>query len=729
MVSPGRSISDARVSVLRVTAAFFADAERCSAERCAEAARASLSAIALKAEELNLFRRKSGSKRFSPKFEHGGTLLVNCRCPVDQWFTDGARWKSMQLNERSLLEPVTDYAICMLDASGIVTRWNAGAQRLKGYRAEEIIGEHFSRFYTEEDNVSGLPVIALERAARDGKFEGEGWRIKKDGSRFWAHVVIDPIHSGSGEVVEYANVTRDLTEHKASDEALRWREEQFKILVQGVTDYAIYMLDLEGNVTTWNTGAQRIKGYPPSEIIGQHFSRFYTQEDLDLDLPKKALETAAEQGRFEKEGWRVRKDGTRFWASVIIDAVRNEAGELVGFAKVTRDVTERTRNQHELARAREALFQSQKMETIGQLTGGVAHDFNNLLMAVLGSLELVRKRLPDDPKTLALLDNAMQGAQRGATLTKRMLAFARRQELHLEPVDVPALVRGMADLLERSLGSTVVVETLFPLSLAKVQTDPNQLELALLNLAVNARDAMPNGGVISIAARRATVSDAPSELPPGDYVCLSLSDEGEGMDEETRERAVEPFFTTKGVGKGTGLGLSMVHGIMKQSDGQLVLHSEVGNGTRAELWLPVTPKQTKTAATPDPTTDRDHGASVQSLTILAVDDDGLVLMNTVAMLEELGHTVIEAGSGRRALELLRSNSSIDLVVTDQAMPNMTGTQLIREIQVGWPDMPVILATGYSELPDGAGKDISLLSKPFMQSELSQKVSEVMLQSS
>ena len=637
---------------------------------------------------------------------------------VSSWTEDG--------RYRMHLDAVTDYAICMLDASGIVTSWNSGAQRSKGYQAEEIIGEHFSRFYTEEDKVSGLPMIALERAARDGKFEGEGWRIKKDGSRFWAHVVIDPIRSPSGELIGYAKVTRDLTERKASEEA-RWNEEQFKILVQGVTDYAIYMLDCEGNVTTWNTGAQRIKGYLPSEIIGQHFSRFYTQEDLDLDLPNTALKTAAEQGRFEKEGWRVRKDGTRFWASVIIDAVRNEAGELVGFAKVTRDVTERNRNQQELTRAREALFQSQKMETIGQLTGGVAHDFNNLLMAILGSLELVRKRLPDDPKTLALLDNAMQGAQRGATLTKRMLAFARRQELHLEPVDVPALVRGMADLLERSLGSTVVVETLFPLSLAKVQTDPNQLELALLNLAVNARDAMPNGGIISIAARRATVSDAPSELPPGDYVCLSLSDEGDGMDEETRERAVEPSFTTKGVGKGTGLGLSMVHGIMKQSDGQLVLHSEVGKGTRAELWLPVTPKQMKTAATPDPMTDRDHGASVQSLTILAVDDDGLVLMNTVAMLEELGHTVIEAGSGRRALELLRSNSSIDLVVTDQAMPNMTGTQLVREIQVGWPDMPVILATGYSELPDSAG-DIPLLSKPFMQKELSQKVSEVMLQS-
>jgi PAS domain S-box-containing protein len=633
----------------------------------------------------------------------------------------------MQRNERSL-NAVTDYAICMLDGSGIVTGWSPGAQRIMGYRAEEIIGEHFLRFYTEDDNVSGLPVITLERATRDGKFEGEGWRIKKDGSRFWAHVVIDPIYGGSGGVVEYANVTRDLTEHKASDEALRWSEEQFKILVQGVTDYAIYMLDLQGNVITWNTGAQRIKGYPPSEIIGQHFSRFYTQEDLDLDLPNKALETAVEQGRFENEGWRVRKDGTRFWASVIIDAVKNETGELVGFAKVTRDVTDRNHNQQELARAREALFQSQKMETIGQLTGGVAHDFNNLLMAILGSLELVRKRLPDDRKTLALLDNAMQGAQRGATLTKRMLAFARRQKLHLEPVDVPALVRGMADLLERSLGSTVVVETLFPLSLAKVQTDPNQLELALLNLAVNARDAMPNGGTISIAARRAKITDAHSELSPGDYICLSVNDEGEGMDDETLGRSVEPFFTTKGVGKGTGLGLSMVHGIMKQSDGQLVLQSEIGKGTRAELWLPVIPEPMTTAAQDDASTVEDLGAP-QSLTILAVDDDALVLMNTVAMLEELGHTVIEAGSGRRALELLRSHSSIDLVLTDQAMPNMTGTQLIREIQVGWPDMPVILATGYSELPDGAGKDISLLSKPFMQSELSQKVSEVMLQSS
>ena len=311
--------------------------------------------------------------------------------------------------------------------------------------------------------------------------------------------------------------------------------------------------------------------------------------------PQKALETVEREGRFEKEGWRVRKDGSRFWAHVVIDAIRDDHGKLIGYAKITRDITERKEAQEQLEGAREALLQSQKMEAIGQLTGGIAHDFNNLLMAVLGSLELMRKRLPDDPKLMALLENAVQGAQRGSMLTKRMLAFARRQELKQEAVDIPELVRGMTDLLQRSLGPSVVIETQFPLVSKPVLGDANQLEMILLNLTVNARDAMPDGGQIVIATREEVLRAGDgSRLKPGAYICLTVSDTGTGMDEVTLRRAMEPFFTTKGLGKGTGLGLSMVHGVAEQSGGWFTLRSRQGEGTTAELWLPVSRRRAQT---------------------------------------------------------------------------------------------------------------------------------------
>ena len=483
---------------------------------------------------------------------------------------------------RLLVEAVIDYAIYLLDPTGIVITWNPGAQRFKGYTAEEIIGQHFSRFYTEADRTSGLPARALETAARTGRFEADGWRVRKDGSRFWALVIIDAIRRPSGEIVGFAKVTRDLTERRAAELELRRSEEQFRLLVQGVSDYAIYLLDPGGHVTNWNLGAQRIKGYLPDEIIGQHFSRFYTDEDRDAKVPQHALETVDRESRFEQEGWRVRKDGSRFWAHVIIDAVRDDAGEIVGYAKITRDITERKEAQEKLEKARDVSLQSQKLEAIGQLTGGIAHDFNNLLTAVLGSLELLRRRLPDDPRSIALLENAVQGAHRGTTLTQRMLAFARNYELKQEVLDVSELVRGMSDLLQRSIGPSFNLETRFPLVLKPVEVDANQLELAILNLVLNGRDAMADGGDIILAARQETIARGHSiGLKAGPYVRVTVSDSGEGMDEATLRRATEPFFTTKGVGKGTGLGLSMVHGVAEQSGGRLLLQSTLGKGTSA----------------------------------------------------------------------------------------------------------------------------------------------------
>jgi len=630
---------------------------------------------------------------------------------------------------RVLVEAITDYAVFMLDPVGTVTSWNPGAQRFKGYTAPEIIGQNFSEFYTPEDRAAGLPQKALAIAASTGKFEIEGWRVRKDGSRIWAHAVLDAIRDPSGELIGYAKITRDLTERKSAEEALKRSEEQFKLLVQSVTDYAIYMLDSQGHVASWNVGAQRIKGYQPNEIIGAHFSRFYTHEDRKNGEPQSALAVAAEQGHFEKEGWRIRKDGTRFWASVVIDAIRDQSGTLIGFAKITRDISEKRKAEQALEEARDALFQAQKMEVIGQLTGGIAHDFNNLLMVIMSSMELLRKRLPEDDRLLSLIDNATEGVKRGTSLTQRMLSFARRQDLDQKPVNLNELIFEMTELLQRSLGPSIVIESRFPIGLSKVRADSNQLESALLNLAVNARDAMPRGGPLIISAHEENLAQGNSlRLVPGKYVCLSLEDKGEGMTQDTMNRATEPFFTTKGVGKGTGLGLSMVQGFAEQSGGRLKLKSEAGAGTTAEIWLPASEAKEEAASAPLISKTATQPLKSQDLIVLAVDDDILVRMGTVAMLEDLGHTVREANSGEEALNILAQGTKIDLVVTDQAMPRMTGVQLAEAILASQPNLPIILATGYAELPTGLGSILPRLSKPFSQEQLAQALNAAIAKS-
>ncbi|MEG3148584.1 PAS domain S-box protein [Sphingomonas sp. ZT3P38] len=617
-----------------------------------------------------------------------------------------------------LVQSVTDYAIYMLDPTGVVVSWNAGAERFKGYRADEIIGQHFSRFYTVEERQAGVPARALATADTEGRFEAEGWRVRKDGTLFWANVVIDPIRDPDGSLIGFAKVTRDLTERRASDEALRRSEERFRLLVQSVTDYAIYMLDLAGTIVSWNAGAERFKGYREDEILGEHFSRFYTPEDRAAALPAAALRRAEHEGRFEAEGWRVRKDGTRFWASVVIDPVLDSEGKLIGFAKITRDLTERRQAQQALDQAQEAFFQAQKMDAIGKLTGGVAHDFNNLLAVIIGSLDLARRRLGEGAEIGRFLDNAMSAAERGATLTQRMLSFARRQELQPETVDVGALVRGMAELLHRTIGAGISIETHFPLMLRAVHADPSQLELALMNLVVNARDAMPGGGRIMIEGKEERVG-RDTDLAPGDYVRLSVADRGEGMDEATLLRAMEPFFTTKGVGKGTGLGLSMVHGFAAQCGGRLILKSRPGKGTRAELWLPISQDQPVGVKAAE--VAKVAPRAMDPLVVLAVDDDSLVLTNTAAMLEDMGHRVLQATSARQALALLEG-SEVDLVVTDYAMPEMTGAQLAAVLPAS---LPVLIVSGYAEISAETEANWPKLAKPFRDEQLARAVREVM----
>lgn len=631
----------------------------------------------------------------------------------------------MHLNEentyRLLVDAIVDYAIAMLDIDGHISSWNSGAKRSTGYSADRIIGKHFACFYTDEDRLDGRPEKDLMTARAEGRFETEGWRVREDGALFWASVVIDPVRTDDGNLIGYAKVMRDLTERQRDKHRLRHSEEQFRRLVQSVEDYAIFMLDTQGLVSSWNSGAQRIKGYTDHEIIGQHFSTFYTLDDRAQRQPERALRVAAETGRFENEGWRLRKDGSSFWAHVVIDRILDDDGEHIGFAKVTRDITNKRDADQALAEAREALFQSQKLEAIGQLTGGVAHDFNNLLMAVLASLELLESHLRDDPRALNLLANAIAGARRGAALTQRMLAFARKQELKPTRVDIKALVQGISGLLQRSAGPTITIDTVFPLTLEHVLVDSNQLELALLNLVMNARDAMPEGGRIIIAARTENVKRGShrSGLPNGAYVCVALTDEGHGMDPVTLQRAMEPFFTTKGVGKGTGLGLSMVHGLAEQSGGRLVMHSEVANGTTAELWLPMAIDQAE-----QPTVIEPPAASPvqgEGLSILVVDDDPLIAMTMNAVLTDMGHQSYEAHSGKIALELLETGCHVDVIITDYAMPGMTGIQFAQRVKAQWPSVPIILASGYAELPEESSADIIRLPKPYGRADLVQAI--------
>jgi len=609
---------------------------------------------------------------------------------------------------RLLVQSIVDYAIYMLDPQGQVTSWNAGAERIKGFLTEEIVGQHFSRFYTEEDRNAGVPQKVLDTARREGKFEGEGWRVRKDGTRFWASVVVDRINGEDGELVGFAKITRDMTDKREAQEAVLDAERRFRILVQGVTDYSIFMLDPDGRVTNWNAGAQRIKGYAPEEIVGEHFSRFYTPEDLETGTPKRALETARETGRYEAEGWRVRKDGTRFWASVVLDAIKDEDGKLIGFAKITRDMTEKRETQLRLEESREQLFRSQKMEALGQLTGGLAHDFNNLLTAILGAADLATRNLDDREKLRRMLDGIRNSAQRGASLTKQLLAFARAQPLEIKQIELTNFLPDVSTLVRPSLRTDIELITEFSDQIWPVDADAGALELAILNLAFNARDAMLDGGCLKISAQNVVLNGDPEGLK-GEHVVLRVSDTGTGMSPEIQERVFEPFFTTKGYGEGTGLGLSQVFGFAKQIGGAVSLESKVGEGSTFCLYLPASRGATSAES-------RMNGANSLGR-VLIVEDDTLVAELAAGLLAELGFEAVVAHSAKEALDRLSSGEKPKLVFTDIVMPGgISGIELARKVRDRFPELPILLTTGYSEQV-GSTRGFPVLHKPYEMESL------------
>jgi PAS domain S-box-containing protein len=608
---------------------------------------------------------------------------------------------------RLLVQSIVDYAIYMLDPKGFVTSWNAGAERIKGFQTEEIVGKHFSTFYTDEDRKAGLPQKVLDTARREGKFEGEGWRVRKDGERFWASVVVDRINDDKGNLIGFAKITRDMTRQREAQQALLETERGFRLLVQGVTDYAIFMLDPEGRVTNWNAGAQRIKGYAPDEIIGEHFSRFYTPEDFDAGVPHRALETARATGRYEAEGWRVRKDGTRFWASVVLDAIKDEDGKLIGFAKITRDMTEKRESQIRLEESREQLFRAQKIEALGQLTGGLAHDFNNLLTAILGACDLALRNLGDEERLQRMLDGIRNSAQRGAGITKQLLAFARAQQLETKTVDVRSFLADVTTLVRPSVRSNIDLRTDVSDHVWNIEADPGALELAILNLAFNARDAMREGGTLKISATNEVLKGEPEGLH-GEHVALRVSDTGEGMTREVIDRVFEPFFTTKAFGEGTGLGLSQVFGFAKQSGGAVKVESQPGKGSTFTLYLPVS----HGGLVPHGPAEGDSRGCV-----LIVEDDVLVSELAAGMLDEIGFESIVTHSAKEALERLSADRRPTLVFTDIVMPGgISGLELAHKIRARFPELPILLSTGYSEHVAG-NHGFPVLQKPYAMEAL------------
>ena len=514
-----------------------------------------------------------------------------------------------------------------------------------------------------------------------------------------------------------ATFSRESSSHRLS------REEMFARLLDGVRDCAIFMLDPDGHVSSWNAGAERIKGYSASEIIGKHFSEFYTQEDRAAGLPQFALTTASRVGKFEGEGWRVRKDGTRFWASVLIDLL-TEGDRVVGYAKVTRDMTDRRAMQ-------EQLHQSQKMEAIGQLTGGVAHDFNNLLTVILGNLDLLAQQVPaEHARWRRAIDHAMRASERAANLTQQLLAFARRQPLKPKAIGISRVLSHWNELIRRTLPENISIRHIDDPEAGTVEVDENQLESVLLNLAVNARDAMPNGGTLTIETARTTVgihdASIPFDLKPGDYALICVSDTGIGMSPEVLQHAFEPFFTTKPLGQGTGLGLSQAFGFVKQSGGHIKIYSRPGHGTTIKIYLPRINDVAETEESAR--AEVDHGGK-RSGNILVVEDNEDVRAFSVDALRDYGFTVLEAADASEAWRILEGMTQIDLLFTDIGLPGLSGTELVATMQRKYPSIRILFTSGYAQMPSPASSrwisDLPLLSKPFTRAQLYERVLQVL----
>jgi PAS domain S-box-containing protein len=620
---------------------------------------------------------------------------------------------AQRVRERDRIWQVSEDLLGVSNFEGYFTSVNPAWTALLGWSEDEIKRLHVSELRHPDDAAhsiaghrrlaEGVPTIRMENRFRH-----------KDGSWRWIYWTM------AAENGLIYVIGRHITSERLAAEALRESERQFRLFAEAVTDYALIRLDAHGVVSGWNAGAQRIKGYAGDEIIGKHFSCFYTAADRAAGVPERALATAAVSGTFTAEGWRVRKDGSLFFASVVIDAIRDEEGKFVGFAKITRDITERREAEAKLRRAQEQLAQSQKMEALGQLTGGIAHDFNNMIMVVSGNAQLLKQRVRD-ARNLRAVEAIEVAAARGETLTRQLLAFSRRQPLNPTVISLRQRLAAFRDLLASSARGDIELAIDVGRNIWPVAVDVHELELALINLVVNARDAMPDGGTITIRAKnvRLQPEDTPENLS-GEFVALTVADTGCGIEGDILPKVFEPFFTTKQLDKGTGLGLSQVYGLTRQSGGTVTIASRIGEGTTVTIHLP----RSHQPLSEEPIVDTNPPQGCE--TVLVVEDNPEVQEVAGLLLNQLGYRVFYVQTAAAALELLASGKEIDLVFTDIIMPGeLDGLALARRIKLEYPDVAVLLTSGYAKALHTLEAGLPLVRKPYQLQTLARAIREAL----
>jgi len=601
--------------------------------------------------------------------------------------------------------------------------WSEQLHQIYGISPEEFGGtlNEFIAFIHPDDRarVEASVGAALKSGS---EFSHEERIIRPDGSIRFLHSAGEVIRDDKGTATRMLGICLDVTHQEQAASAFRKTEQDYQFLLKGVRDYAIYMLDTEGRVLSWSDAARRLKGYREAEIVGQHFRVFLPEELRSSDLAETALAAAAREGQFEGQSWLARKDGSRFFASIVMDAIRNDAGALVGFAKLVRDITGQHNAQVALEKTREQLAQAQKMEALGQLTGGIAHDFNNLLMIVSGYAQILQRRLTG-PKDVAAAEAIGAAAKRGERLTRQLLAFSRRQQLMPVVVDLRERVDSVREMLAASLRGNIELVCDIDGRIWPVEVDLGELELALVNIAVNARDAMPDGGSITLSARNVVLEPgSPAGPLQGEFVALAMVDTGVGIEAEFLPRVFEPFFTTKPVGKGTGLGLSQVHGFANQSGGTVTLTSEPGRGTAVTIYLP------RSRASVKPHVDELKSQADDSAqgTVLVVEDSREVADVTATLLEQLGYRVVRAENAGEALHHLQQGIEVDLLFSDIVMPGpMDGIALAEHCQARYRELPVLLTSGFSDAAQAADGRFDILRKPFELAALERAIAAVL----
>jgi PAS domain S-box-containing protein len=627
---------------------------------------------------------------------------------------------------RLFVDCIHDYALVMLDPEGKIVSWNAGATNIKGYEAEEIVGRHVSCFYPIEDVVAGKPDFELRVAARTGRFEESGIRLRKDGSRYWANVVIIAIHNGDGELIGYGNITRDITDQIESARQLEASEAKLQTLVDTVLDTVVdglIIINASGQIQFYNPACEQLFGYSAREVNGQSVKVLMPNAFPDDGAIEKYL-TPGER-EFIGFGCEVigrRKDGSTFPMELSVGAAKvGEGPILVG---IIHDLTKRKETE-------ERLIQAQRMETVGQLSGGIAHDFNNLLTVIVGNADTLSETLKARPDLKQLCDSIVSAGMRGAELTQRLLAFSRRQALKPVSVECTQLIEALQKMLRRTLREDIEIRTSFEKGSLVAYADVAQLESAIINLALNAQDAMPNGGHLTIAAGEAALDEAyhadQKDIRPGKYIVIAVTDDGAGMSPEVKRRVFEPFFTTKEIGKGSGLGLSMVYGFVKQSNGHIAIYSEPGLGTTIRMYLPADASGRAAAAQ---SSTADDAMPSGDETVLVTEDDPFVRSYAVACLERLGYTVVTACDSREAIAKLADGANPDILFTDIVMPGgINGWELAQEARKIRPGLKVLLTSGYAlDTLIASGRlsaSMPILNKPYRRADLARSLREVL----